>query len=391
MVNTAGVISTVAGNGIAGFFGDGGPAISAELNTFVDGLAADAAGNLYIADHNNNRIRKVTPAGIISTVAGSGIPDYFGDGRPATVAGLYGPSGVAVDSFGNIYIADAVNNRIRMVDTGGIMSTVALPPLSIPEQVIVDATGNLYIADTGDNNVVELNPGASASPTVTINQAPGQADPTSTLPINFTVVFSEPVVGFTAQGITLIAGTQTITGNALGSITVTGSGTTYNVSVNAIEVAGQVIASVNGAAALSAATGVVNLGSTSTDNTVTFLFGPPTVTINQAAAQPDPADASPINFTVVFSEAVTGFIFSGVTVTGTASGTKTVIVTGSGTTYNAAVSGMTTPGTVIATVNANAAKGINSNFGNLTSTSADNTVSFTIPGFKKRQGQITSE
>ena len=104
---------------------------------------------------------------------------------------------------------------------------------------------------------------------------------------------------------------------------------------------------------------------------------PPTVTINQAASQPDPTSVSPINFTVVFSEAVTGFTNAGVNLTGTA-GATTKVVSGSGATYNVAVSGMTASGTVIATVSANAATGTINPVGNVASTSTDNTVTFNL-------------
>ena len=100
-----GTITTVAGNGTQGYSGDGGPATSAELN-YPYGVAVDAAGNLYIADTSNYRVRKVTPDGTITTVAGNGTEGYSGDGGPATSAGLGMPQGVAVDAAGNLYIAD---------------------------------------------------------------------------------------------------------------------------------------------------------------------------------------------------------------------------------------------------------------------------------------------
>ena len=163
MVSAAtGIITTVAGNGTAGFSGDGGPATAAQMNG-SQGVAVDAAGNIYIADRYNDRVRKVTAAtGIITTVAGS-IRGFSGDGGPATAAFLNAPVSVAFDQSGNLYIADGHNSRIRKVDGAtGIITTVvgsnltvysgeAGPAtsagLSFPVDVTLDASGNLYLAD----------------------------------------------------------------------------------------------------------------------------------------------------------------------------------------------------------------------------------------------------
>lgn len=124
MVNAYGIITTVVGSGSPGMAGDNGPATNAKIN-YPNGMAFDAAGNLYFADTRNNRIRKVDTAGIISTVAGNGIPGFSGDDSAAVNAKLYEPAGVAIDKAGNMFISDTKNHRIRKVDPSGIISTVA--------------------------------------------------------------------------------------------------------------------------------------------------------------------------------------------------------------------------------------------------------------------------
>ena len=188
----SGIISTVAGGAASGFFGDGGPATGATLSA-PSGLAVDAAGNLYIADTQNQRIRKVSAgSGIISTVAGSGAVglntgSFSGDGGPATAATLNVPLGVALDAAGNLYIADQSNHRIRKVDAGsGIISTVAgggnkpsgfsgdggaatAATLYYPDGVALDTAGNLYIADTSNNRIRKVAAGSGIISTVAGN------------------------------------------------------------------------------------------------------------------------------------------------------------------------------------------------------------------------------
>ena len=170
-VNTSGIITTVAGTGTAGYSGDGGSATSAEIWNPVS-IAVDASGNIYFADRSNNVVRKVNTSGIISTVAGNGSAGYSGDGGSATSAQIWGPQGLTVDAYGNIYIGDNSNNRIRMVNTYGIISTVAgngaagysgdggsatSAELRSPTGVAVNARGNLlYIADNNNNRVREV-------------------------------------------------------------------------------------------------------------------------------------------------------------------------------------------------------------------------------------------
>ena len=129
-VSSSGVITTVAGGGKSNkkdSFGDGGPATSASLNTPL-GVALDSNGNLYIADTGNDLIRKVSSSGVITTVAGGSKgnqKDSVGDGNPATSASLNAPYGLALDSSGNLYIADAGNARIRKVNSSGVITTIA--------------------------------------------------------------------------------------------------------------------------------------------------------------------------------------------------------------------------------------------------------------------------
>ncbi len=162
-LDSAGNLTLVAGTGKAGYSGDGGPAVNAQLDS-PRGLALDLAGNLYIADYYNQRVRIVFPNGVITTVAGTGVAGYSGDSGPATGAQLNSPQGVAVDSAGNLYIADSGNQRIRRVSANGTIATAAgtgsagysgdsglatSAQLCNPLGVAVDAAGNLYIADTG--------------------------------------------------------------------------------------------------------------------------------------------------------------------------------------------------------------------------------------------------
>jgi len=165
-INKNGIITTVAGNGKAGFGGDGGPAIKATLN-YPAGLAFDN-GNLYIADRSNHRVRKVDASGIITTVAGNGIGDYSGDDGPAIQASLNLPSDVALDSQANLYISDRSNHRIRKVDSKGIITTYAglgvawyggdhgpaeEAFLKFPFGITFDKKENLYIADRGNSRI----------------------------------------------------------------------------------------------------------------------------------------------------------------------------------------------------------------------------------------------
>lgn len=177
---SSGTISTVAGNGTAGFSGDGGSATGAKIN-YPNGIAVDSSCNFYFADTSNERVRKVTiSSGIITTVAGNGTVGFSGDGGAATSAELGYPYGVAIDSHGNIYIGDSNNNRIREVTAStGIISTVAgngvqgysgdggaatSGEMNGPQGVAVDSSGNIYIADEGNSRIRAVGAWSGSSP-----------------------------------------------------------------------------------------------------------------------------------------------------------------------------------------------------------------------------------
>jgi hypothetical protein len=173
MVSAAtGIITTFAGNGTAGFSGDGGSANEAEFSATLQDMAVDSHSNLIITDRGNNRIRMVNTSGIISTVAGNGAAGFSGDGGSATSAELDNPFGVAVDAAGNIYFSDETNSRLRMVNPSGIITTIAgggaglvsgggpaaNAELSEPTGLSISSNGTIYFADSGLNIAGSLGP-----------------------------------------------------------------------------------------------------------------------------------------------------------------------------------------------------------------------------------------
>ena len=189
-ISPGGVITTVAGGGTSGL-GDGGSATAAQLAAPY-GVALDGSGGLYIADFGDNRVRKVSSSGVITTVAG-GISGYSGDGGPAPSAHLSGPAGVAVDGSGNIFIADSSNYRIRKVASDGIITTVAgngtyqwganpgdgglatSATLAYPMDVAIDGSGNLFIADWQRGSIRKVVPSGIITTVTTANLPSGVA------------------------------------------------------------------------------------------------------------------------------------------------------------------------------------------------------------------------
>src|SRR5437879_6433471 len=184
-----GILRSVAGTGAMGFSGDDGLATSAQLNSPI-GVAVDAAGDLFIADAYNHRIRRVAAGtGLITTVAGTGESGFSGDGGPATSAQLETPTGVAIDAVGNLFIADADNHRIRRVAAGtGLITTVAgtgIPGfsddgspatrshLSNPTGIAIDVAGNLFIADTESHRIRRVAVGTARITTIAGTGIPG--------------------------------------------------------------------------------------------------------------------------------------------------------------------------------------------------------------------------
>jgi sugar lactone lactonase YvrE len=162
-----GLISTVAGTGSRGYSGDGGPAVKARLDQ-PQGFAFDKAGNLYVSDSANNRVRRIDRKGVITTVAGNGRHGYSGDGGPATKARLSDPYGLAFDAKGNLYVAEPDEGVVRRIDIRGVITTFAgtgqlgfsgdrgpatRAKLNAPFGLVMDAAGNLYIGDNGNGRI----------------------------------------------------------------------------------------------------------------------------------------------------------------------------------------------------------------------------------------------
>ena len=280
-----------------------------------------------------------------------------------TLSGTAGATTAAVSGGPSAYTVTVSG----MTQDGTVIATIA-------SSVAIDAAANPNDASTSTDNTVTFDFAEAdvTNPDVTINQGAAQVDPTSTSPIIFDVVFTEPVTGFATGDVTL-SGTAGATTAA-----VSGGPSAYTITVSGMTQDGTVIASIGATVALDAANNP-NDASTSTDNTVTFNFDEgdvtnPDVTINQGGGQSDPTSTSPIIFDVVFTEPVTGFATGDINLSGTA-GATTAIVTGGPSLYTVTVSGMTQDGTVIVSISSGIALDAANN-SNDSSTSIDDTVTF---------------
>jgi DNA-binding beta-propeller fold protein YncE len=172
-VDVDGIITRVAGTGVRGYDGDDKAATEAMLYHPMDAVA-DAAGNVFVTDNFGHRIRKIDPSGTITTFAGTGTAGFGGDGGPASAAQLWSPTGLALDEAGNLYVADTGNHRIRRIDTSGTITTIAgigvglyladevpaiVAPLKSPQGISIDGEGTLWIADTGNQRIRTIDSG----------------------------------------------------------------------------------------------------------------------------------------------------------------------------------------------------------------------------------------
>lgn len=371
---------TVSGGDLAGLDGTVGLNFSLSMN--ITDLAGNALANTEPATDQTYVLDNTPP----STVSFS---RQSPTGSLTNVDALIF-SATFSEAVSNVSIADfsvtgstATVTAVNQISGSLYYLTVSGGDLASYNGVVgLNFSGSLDIVDQIGNPLPSTEPATdetytldNIAPTVTINQAAGQADPTNASPINFTVVFSEAVTGFTFGDVTL-GGTAGATTRVVSEIA-PNDGTTYNVAVSGMTGDGTVTVSIPAGAAQDLA---INLSaaSTSTDSTVTYDASAPTVTINQAAGQSDPTGSSPINFTVLFSEPVTGFATGDVTLSGGAGATTdtvTEIAPNDGTTYNVAVSGMTGDGLVIASLAAGVAQDSAGNT-NALSTSTDNSVLF---------------
>jgi uncharacterized protein (TIGR03437 family) len=237
-IATDGTITTIAGNGLDGFSGDGGFATAASMS-FPLGLVEDQFGNLYFTDGNNNRVRKVTAGGLISTFAGNGRSGFAGDGGFAVGASLNIPSDLAIDLAGNLYIADSGNNRVRKVDPSGIITSVAgtgingfagdggpaaLATLNYPWGLTTDSAGQVYIADRVNSRVRQISAPALGAPALQNGTAVNGASFTANFAIapgSFVTIFgsnlADGAMSASSAPFPTVLGTTSVTFNGIGA------------------------------------------------------------------------------------------------------------------------------------------------------------------------------
>ena len=350
------------------------------------GAAMDAASNPSTASTSADNSVQWTPADV--TPPSVLIDQMVGQADPTSVSPIHFTATFSEPVTGftgsDVVLGGTAGGALTATVTGGPsvytvsvsgMTTAGTVTASVPAGAAMDAASNPSTASTSADNSVQWTPADVTPPSVVIDQAVGQADPTSVSPIQFTATFSEPVTGFTASDVAL--------GSTAGGVlvaTVSGGPSVYTVSVSGMTTAGTVTASVPAGAAMDAASNPSTV-STSTDNAVQWNppdVTPPSVLIDKAVGQADPTSTSPIVFTATFSEPVTGFDTSDVNFTGsTAGGALTATIIGGPSVYTVSVSGMTTAGTVVASLPAGAAMDAASN-PSTASTSADNSVAWTV-------------
>ena len=373
-VGADGKISTVVGNGAGGYTGDGGPATNASLASPAI-ITFDSSGDLLIADSANNCIRKVDTNGVITTLAGNGNAAYSGDGGIATNASLNSPSGVAVDSLGNVFIADTFNFRIRKVDGSGIITTVAgngahdtptdgIPAtqasLWYPNGVAVDARENIFIADTFQNRIRAVWAGQSTLSLTNVAQASagtydvvvtGLGGSVTSSPVTLTVV--------TPPGITAQPQSQSVAFERAALLSVTATGTAplaYQWSFGAIRLVGETNSEL-----LIGSADFTNAGNYQV--TVTNLYGSATSSVAAVSVGYPPAiTTQPTNLTV--------FIGSNTLLTAG--------VTGSGLlSYQWQLNGTNLPNNVITTVAGKSSSGFSGDYGTATNATLNVPVAIT--------------
>ncbi|MCE9637538.1 MAG: hypothetical protein K8T90_17700 [Planctomycetes bacterium] len=244
-VDLLGVISTVAGDGTASFAGDGGPASAARLNE-PHAIFVDRVGALVVCDRGNHRLRRIDSSGMIATIAGDGAGAFAGDGSAATSASLNGPAGACADAAGNIYIADTYNHRLRRVDTSGTITTVAgngvatfagdgaaatSASIRFPTGVAVNAAGDIFIADNGNNRIRRIAASDGVISTIAGDGTPGlsgDGGPASAARLNipFSVAFDidgalliTEAVNNTVRRITVAGGIERVAGTGVSGFT----------------------------------------------------------------------------------------------------------------------------------------------------------------------------